>query len=187
MDSVCSKNHGSFFQLPGPYMNPRLLEMMEMMGKKTLREFWIWGKPWFFKAWKGTPVTTFWTHILRISPQKMLFLASFPKKHGVSHSFQCGPGLAQTNYVLKNRNSQPSLEQFPPHSTRQLYLLLHRRSMPQEKNSWKQDLSWKVRKMQNWQVLHPQPSCSSVHLLGKMLVICSSHLSCQGLLVTLRR
>ena len=62
----------------------------------------------------------------------MFFLESFPKKHG-GHSFQCGPGLAQTNYVLKNRNSQPSLEQFPPHSTRQLYLLLHRRSMPQEK------------------------------------------------------
>lgn len=35
MDSVCSKNHGSFFQLPGPYMNPRLLEMMEMMEKKN--------------------------------------------------------------------------------------------------------------------------------------------------------
>ena len=69
---------------------------------------------------------------------------------------------------------QPSLERFPPHSTRQLYLLLHRHSMPQPFSK----ISLEGQKMQNWQVLNPPPSCSCCSSFsmenGHLLLICSS-------------
>lgn len=65
----------------------------------------------------------------------------------------------------------PSLEQFPPHSTRQLYLLLHRRSMPQEKTLSK--ISLKGQKMQNWQVLHPNPVAHLFIIREILVIFCS--------------